>query len=73
MKMKRKLLSLVSVLTILLGAFWVTKIVKADQVTNYTNTASITKSDGTALSNDPSKAVNYLEPLSISNSITLPD
>lgn len=73
MKMKRKLLSLVSVLTILLGAFWVTKIVKADQVTNYTNTASITKSDGTALSNDPSKAVNYWEPLSFSNSITFPD
>ena len=71
MKMKRKLLSLVSILTILLGAFLVTKAVKAEQITNYTNTASITKSDGTPLS--PDSSIRYWEPLAISNEIAFPD
>lgn len=71
MKMKWKLLSLVSILTILVGAFWMTKTAKADQVTNYANTASITKSDGTPLSADSS--IRYWEPLAVSNNITFPN
>ncbi|EMP71162.1 collagen binding domain-containing protein [Streptococcus ratti] len=71
MKMKWKLLGLISIITMLVGAFWMTKAAKADQVTNYANTSSITKSDGTPLSADSS--IRYWEPLAVNNSITFPD
>ncbi|EHJ51974.1 collagen binding domain-containing protein [Streptococcus macacae] len=72
MKMKHKLFSLVSILTILFGAFLISSEgAKANQVTNFTNKATISKSDGTPLT--PNAKVSYWEPLAISNSISIPD
>ncbi|AXQ78997.1 LPXTG cell wall anchor domain-containing protein [Streptococcus chenjunshii] len=71
MKMKRKLLSLFTVLAALVGIFSLTQTVKADQITNYTNTATLTKENGTSLSEN--STVGYWEPLAVSNRITFPD
>ncbi|MEX2784146.1 collagen binding domain-containing protein [Streptococcus sp. H49] len=71
MEMKRKLLSLLTFLVALIGIFSLSQTVKAESVTNYTNAATVTKEDGTLLSENAS--VGYWEPLAVSNRITFPD
>ncbi|WP_373773967.1 collagen binding domain-containing protein [Streptococcus ferus] len=71
MKTKHKLLGFVSILTILFGILLTSRAVHATEITNYSNTASITKADGTAIT--AAQAIDYWEPLSVSNNITFPD